>query len=117
MIEHHLRLASLQQQHQRAGVAGGKPFSSSQPLTKCLRKRLYGLSPTTTAKEIHDTVHFQMNVKVSCGCACRLLIFLPVCSPKPCFSIFMPLCQNYMDLTARFKNVTFLAANGKHKSR
>ena len=29
MIEHHLRLASLQQQQQREGVAGGKPFSSS----------------------------------------------------------------------------------------
>ena len=82
MIEHHLRLASLQQQQQNPGVAGGKPFSSSAAPHKTPQKETLWIIPTTTAKEIHDTVHFQMNVKVSCGCACRLLIFLPVCSPS-----------------------------------
>ena len=67
MIEHHLRLASLQQQQQRASPPVVNPSHPQQPLTKCLRKRLYGLSPTTTAKEIHDTVHFQMGAGALAG--------------------------------------------------
>ena len=72
MIEHHLRLASLQQQQQQRASSVVNPSHPQPPLSKCLRKTLHLYSKK--AEAIRNLTRVFSNI---CKSELRLLIVCP----------------------------------------